>query len=247
MMIKTATRRSFAANSNRVTSIARHFDRLSREAERERQKRLSAVRGKRARPVSVTKATVQVFSNLRDAFKDESDTESSIADDENDEEDSGDNETSTQPGSPEKGARSRRRSSVRMSRPAGLTPVNPSTSTETLSTKSTSTDPVPVSASASSASVTGMSVMSEPKSEMSFTERLKIELPSFETSAPLPSVPVTPQLSTDPADDTKSAMSFSQVSDGELNPGGERSSILKTLTGLWAFRAGDYTPLEYPL
>ena len=248
MMIKTATRRSFAANSNRVTSIARHFDRLSREAERERQKRLSAVRGKRARPVSEVKATVQVFSNLRDAFKDESDTDSSIADDEDDEEDSGDNETSTQPASPVKRAR-RRSSSVAMSRPVVLTPVIPSTSTETmLSTESTSTDPIPVSASASSASVTGMSVMSEPKSEMSFTERLKIELPSFETSAPLPSVPVTPHLSTDPAEDTKSGMSqFSQASDSEFTSGGERSSILKTLTGLWAFRAGDYTPLEYPL
>ena len=237
MMIKTATRRSFAS-SNRVTSIARHFDRLSREAERERQKRMSAVRGKRARPVSVTKAKVQVFSNLRDAFKDESDSDSSVADDEDDES-PGNDGASTRPGSPEKvSRRGSRRSSGKPEVPE-MTPM-PSTSSETLA------DSGPVSASASSASVGG-STLSEAKSEMSFTERLQIELPSFETSAPLPSVPVTPQLSTDTADESKSAMSFSQVSDGELNAGGERSSILKSLTGLWAFRAGDYSPLEYPL
>jgi 1-phosphatidylinositol-3-phosphate 5-kinase len=87
---------------------------------------------------------------------------------------------------------------------------------------------------------------------MSFTDRLQIELPSFETSAPLPSVPVTPQLLTDTADEAKAAnfgqvSQISQMSESEMSSGGERSSILKTLTGLWAFRAGDYTPLEYPL
>ncbi|KAL7418740.1 Mitochondrial distribution and morphology protein 12 [Cryptotrichosporon argae] len=38
-----------------------------------------------------------------------------------------------------------------------------------------------------------------------------------------------------------------QVFDNMSSGGGERSSIMKTLTGLWAFRAGDYSPLEYPL
>ncbi|ORX40062.1 hypothetical protein BD324DRAFT_254115 [Kockovaella imperatae] len=247
MMIKTATRRSFAT-SNRVTSIARHFDRISREAERERQKRLSAVRGKRARPVSVTKAKVQVFSNLRDAFKDESDTDSSNAGDEEDEGEGspGSDGESTGGGSPERHSNPSRRSSTRRRSTAGkadipeMTPVNPSSSLETMD--SASSDALPVSASSSMGEG-----LSEAKSEMSFTERLQIELPTFETSAPLPSVPVTPQMSTDTAEDNKSAISFSQVSDGELTSGGERSSILKTLTGLWAFRAGDYSPLEYPL
>ena len=83
---------------------------------------------------------------------------------------------------------------------------------------------------------------------MSFTDRLQIELPSFETSAPLPSVPVAPQLSNDKADEAQPALSrVSHMSESELSSGGERSSIIKTLTGLWAFRAGDFTPLEYPL
>jgi len=39
----------------------------------------------------------------------------------------------------------------------------------------------------------------------------------------------------------------SHMSESEMSSGPERSSIIKTLTGLWAFRAGEFTPLEYPL
>lgn len=133
--------------------------------------------------------------------------------------------------------------------------------------ESTPTPPMPVSHAAGSDSLgvagnegagadiaasAATSALSDFKSEMSFTDRLQIELPSFETSAPLPSVPVTPQLLTDTADEAKAAnfgqvSQISQMSESEMSSGGERSSILKTLTGLWAFRAGDYTPLEYPL
>ena len=272
---RTATRRAIA-NSNRVTSIARHFDRLSREAERERQKRISMVRGKRARPVSLTKATVQVFNNVRDAFKDESDSDSSEADNEEDDQagdesaGSGGEEFSRKSSSPSRslhppGSRRRRRSSTkRESSMKPLTEVDSSSlatpipSGETGSTSSgisgevipSAPTPIPVSASGSSASVP-LSLFGDSRSEMSYKDRLQIELPSFETSAPLPSVPVTPQLSTDTADENRpgrAASMMSQVSEGELSSGGgERSSILKTLTGLWAFRAGDYSPLEYPL
>ena len=97
------------------------------------------------------------------------------------------------------------------------------------------------------------SIFSDGRSEMSFTDRLQIELPTFETSAPLPSVPVTPQLSADAGAGTadegskEGVSQMGQMSEGEMSSGGERSSILKTLTGLWAFRAGEYTPLEYPM
>jgi 1-phosphatidylinositol-3-phosphate 5-kinase len=115
---------------------------------------------------------------------------------------------------------------------------------------SDSLSPAPADDNAFPASASAASVLSDVKSEISFTDRLQIELPSFETSAPLPSVPATPQLSADMADEGKTTMplsQMSQMSESELSSGGERSSILKTLTGLWAFRAGDYTPLEYPL
>lgn len=149
----------------RVSSIARHFDRLSREAERDRQKRISLARGKRARPVGVTKAKVQVFNNVRDAYKDEFDTDSSEAD--NEEEDGEESDDSAKP-------------------------------------------------------------------KVSLSERLEIELPPFDTSVPLTSIPAPLPSATPP-------------SESEMSSGPERSSILKTLSGLWAFRTGEFAPLDYPL
>jgi 1-phosphatidylinositol-3-phosphate 5-kinase len=233
--------------SSRVTSIARHFDRISREAERERQKRISAVRGKRARPVVATKAKVQVFDNLRDAFRDEFDTDSSEADNEEDDKDQASDDSADSAGNPK--IPRKHRSPVKkvspLKKPTEPIDVIPSTSSDSISTAVT--EDLTASMSQSS-SLAATSIMSDTRSEMSFTDRLKIELPSFETSAPLPSVPVTPQLSADTADEGRRATSqMSQMSESEMSSGGERSSILKTLTGLWALRAGDYTPLEYPL
>jgi len=231
-----------------VTSIARHFDRLSREAERERQKRISLVRGKRARPVGVTKAKVQVFDNLRDAFRDDFDTDSSEADNEEDEHGSDDSADSAgHAKAPRKSRSPIKKSKTSPSEPETSTapvPISSAASSQSVSTSDTSE--IPISASVSS--LTAGLLLSDARSEMSFTDRLQIELPSFETSAPLPSVPATPQLSTDTADEGRPALShMSHMSESELSSGGERSSILKTLTGLWAFRAGDFTPLEYPL
>ncbi|WVF69167.1 hypothetical protein IAT40_003942 [Kwoniella sp. CBS 6097] len=257
-LIRTAARRTLAGTS-RVTSIARHFDRLSREAERERQKRISLVRGKRARPVGVTKAKVQVFDNLRDAFRDEFDTDSSEADNEEDELGSEDEADSggelDQDGQPKQRRRSspvksRKNSPVKASKPLEPIPVQASLIVET--PEEADDKAKEISISASGASLAAQSILSDARSEMSFTDRLQIELPSFETSAPLPSHPVTPQLSTDTADEaprnTQAMSQMSQMSESEMSSGGgERSSIIKTLTGLWAFRAGDFTPLEYPL
>ncbi|OCF33504.1 1-phosphatidylinositol-3-phosphate 5-kinase [Kwoniella heveanensis BCC8398] len=258
-LIRTAARRTLAGTS-RVTSIARHFDRLSREAERERQKRISLVRGKRARPVGVTKAKVQVFDNLRDAFRDEFDTDSSEADNEEDDLGSEDEAESggelDQKGQPKQRRRSspvksRKNSPVKVPQPLEPIPVQVSPITETPG-EDPESRAKEISISASGASLAAQSVLSDARSEMSFTDRLQIELPSFETSAPLPSHPVTPHLSTDTADEaprnTQAMSQISQMSESEMSSGGgERSSIIKTLTGLWAFRAGDFTPLEYPL
>ncbi|KAI3617565.1 hypothetical protein CBS9595_003474 [Malassezia furfur] len=68
---------------SQVSSMTRHFDMLSREAERARERqrertRRAPSRTRRARPVTATNATVEVFKNLRDAVgadDDESDSE----------------------------------------------------------------------------------------------------------------------------------------------------------------------------
>lgn len=250
---KATTRRILGTPGTRVTSIARHFDRLQREAERERQKRVSMNRNKRARPVTVTKAKVQVFDNLRDAFRDEFDTDSSEADNEEEEEQAGyestDSRGAVKSGSPIK---SRQVSPKKRALTPHLEPDTASTSQ--ISDRSellggAVSPALPISTSVGSAAA--QSGISDPRSEMSFTDRLQIELPSFETSAPLPSMPATPHLSnTDTADEGKMPNSImSQMSESEMSSGGgiERNSIIKTLTGLWAFRAGDFSPLEYPL
>ncbi|SPO21186.1 probable FAB1 - phosphatidylinositol 3-phosphate 5-kinase [Ustilago trichophora] len=59
---------------SRVSTIAKHFDRISKEAERERERQhrlLLAQRAKRARPVAMTRAKVEVFSSVRDAVRDD--------------------------------------------------------------------------------------------------------------------------------------------------------------------------------
>lgn len=231
--------------TSRVISIARHLDRLSREAEKERQKRISVVRGKRARPVSVTKAKVQVFDNLRDAFRDEFDTDSSEADNEEDELGSDDSLGSADELIPKAEPFSNKSS---LTGPAGSSSVPvatfPSPLTETSVMKDDLSTSNPLIASA-----TTPSIPSDSKSEKSFTDRLKIELPSFETSAPLPSHPATPQVHTDTttADEALGAVSASQTSDIETSTANEKSSLLKSLSGFWAFRAADFAPLEYPL
>ncbi|GAK62070.1 uncharacterized protein PAN0_001d0267 [Moesziomyces antarcticus] len=98
---------------SRVSTIAKHFDRISKEAERERERQhrmLLAQRAKRARPVAMTRARVEVFSSVREAVRDdESEAESaaenedddgaSAADneDEDDEDDDSDEDLAAQP------------------------------------------------------------------------------------------------------------------------------------------------------
>ncbi|KAJ9108261.1 hypothetical protein QFC19_002509 [Naganishia cerealis] len=238
---------------NRVSTIARHFDRLTREAERDRQKRMNQARGRRARPVGMTNAKIHVFNNVRDAFRDESDSASSEADDEDDDEN--ENEAS---GNSEK--EEFRRPPLSTTKPitAKSDDKNPATSvsksedvlpassvspeTAILSSSSTKQileDAVPPAIQSPSIS------NSDAITDVSFKDRLQITLPPFDTSTPLLSVPPTPLL-TGIADSKPTANPLVSESEGG-SIGHERSSILKTLSNLWAFRTGEGTPLDYPL
>ena len=82
-------RASTSGPGNRVSNIARHFERMSRENERA-NRRYAVIRGRRARPVASARATVEVLDSLREAIKDESDhssDSSSVADDEDEDDD----------------------------------------------------------------------------------------------------------------------------------------------------------------
>ncbi|KAJ9100526.1 hypothetical protein QFC21_003569 [Naganishia friedmannii] len=254
----TATVLSTAQKSSkhpgtRVSTIARHFDRLTREAERDRQKRMNQARGRRARPVGMTNAKIQVFNNVRDAFRDESDSASSEADDEDDDENGNEasgsekEEAGHRPSSLAKPIPAKpdgRSHSVLATRidevvsPASTFPEDAIISTS--SGKQIATEAVPSMVQSSISN-------SDAPTDVSFKDRLKITLPPFDTSTPLLSVPPTPLL-TGIVESKPATNHVSLVSESEGGSiGHERSSILKTLSNLWAFRTGEGTPLEYPL
>lgn len=239
-LIRGLPRRVIGAGT-RVTSIARHFDKISREAERDRQKRISQARGKRAGRVGVTKAKVQVFNNVRDAFKDEFDSDSSAADNEEDEGDASDISVDST------GRSKPRRKSVSQRVEGPLTKDEAAAE----SVVQDATPDMPKEEEEESAADPPAVHLSDASTDAARRKaRLHIELAPFDTNAPLP--PMTPQAlpaTTEDEGGHKPLSQLSQMSESEMSSGGgvERSSILKTLTGLWAFRAGDFTPLEYPL
>ena len=229
--------------TSRVSSIARHFDQLSKAAERSRQSGLRYPAGRRARAVVAARSKYHGFDNVRDAFKDESDTESSDADDEEDEAGSDDSVDSAEAGAAD----------------VVTSPLNDVDTTATGSTTPIASAESPTDGSAAAKKSTHIDIPPAPdvissdpatdaKSPLSLTDRLQIELPSFEINAPIPSMPVTPNLSADAAEDAHQAKSVaSQMSESEMSSGGERSTIMKTLTNLWALRAAEFSPLAYPL
>ncbi|KAJ7606790.1 hypothetical protein FB45DRAFT_949133 [Roridomyces roridus] len=82
---KSTFRKPTTGQGSKVSNIAKHFERLGRDAERSKS-RYAVIRGKRARPVASARAKVEVLDSVKDAIKDESDSSdsSSEADDEGD-------------------------------------------------------------------------------------------------------------------------------------------------------------------
>lgn len=85
---KSTFRRPASTNSGKVTSMAKHYEKLGRDAKRA-ESRYSVIRGRRARPVASSRARVQILDSLKDAIEDESESSSSSseADDEGDDND----------------------------------------------------------------------------------------------------------------------------------------------------------------
>lgn len=216
-----------SGTKSRVSTIARHFDRLNREAERERerQRQMMAIRARRARPVAVTHAKVEVFSSVRDAVKDdESDSDS------DDDGASADAEDESEESDTDKGG------DADQHPPRSSTPIRQAkedAGQDVIVPPSVSVGP-PSSQLPASAPPDG----TEPPP-------LTPAVPhhhEMDSDAPSASVPPSPNVSnTLPA-----TLRNGLPSDGESS-GAERHSLLKTLSGFWAFRTGDIVPLEYPL
>lgn len=77
------TRRGVAPPGNKVSNIAKHFERINKDNERA-NRRYAVIRGRRARPVASSRAKVEVLDSVKDAIQDESESSdsSSEADDE---------------------------------------------------------------------------------------------------------------------------------------------------------------------
>ena len=80
-----AVRRGVIPPGNRVSSIAKHFERISKDNERA-NRRYAVIRGRRPRPVASSRVKVEVLDSVKDAIRDgsESSDSSSEADDEGD-------------------------------------------------------------------------------------------------------------------------------------------------------------------
>jgi 1-phosphatidylinositol-3-phosphate 5-kinase len=91
---KATFRRPASATGNKVSTIARHYERLGREAERSRS-RYAVIRSKPARPVVFARAKVEVLDSVKDAIAD--DSESSDPSSEADDEDEGNDEERSAP------------------------------------------------------------------------------------------------------------------------------------------------------
>ena len=86
---RSTFRRPPAGAGNKVSNIAKHFERLGRDAERSKG-RYAVIRGKRARPVASARAKVEVLDSVKDAIQDDSESSDSPSD--ADDEDEGNDE-----------------------------------------------------------------------------------------------------------------------------------------------------------
>lgn len=79
-------------------------------------------------------------------------------------------------------------------------------------------------------------------------DSVQLELGPFEKLAPLASMPPTPLMTGGSTSTSAGGRGGGHMSESEMSSAGpERSSILKTLSSLWAFTDADLAPLEYPL
>ncbi|KAJ3989013.1 hypothetical protein F5890DRAFT_1401940 [Lentinula detonsa] len=83
---KSSFRRPVGTPGSKVSNMAKHFERLGRDAERSRS-RYNVIRaGRRARPVASARAKVEVLESVQDAIKDDDESSSSDSSSEADDE-----------------------------------------------------------------------------------------------------------------------------------------------------------------
>ena len=208
--------------------MARHFNHLSREAERERQRQMLIARGRRARPVAIARTTTMVFLTSKEAMREDSDDEggsSSGADDELDARDDGDDEDKQdfghRNGEPRQ-VRGRNESAVTNESyiyDSTLVPSSSSDSRDTLS-----------------AGVAADMQQTSSQSSLGVTD-----------TDSGPSVPPSPLLSGNSSSTmARFAANMSESEMSSTGTGDRHTFIMKTLSSLWNYRGAGFTALELP-
>lgn len=219
---------SISGVGSRVSTMARHFNHLSREAERERQRQMLIARGRRARPVAIARTTTMVFLTSKEAMREDSDDEggsSSGADDELDARDDGDDEDKQdfghRNGEPRQ-VHGRNESAVTNESyiyDSTLVPSSSSDSRDTLS-----------------AGVAADMQQTSSQSSLGVTD-----------TDSGPSVPPSPLLSGNSSSTmARFAANMSESEMSSTGTGDRHTFIMKTLSSLWNYRGAGFTPLELP-
>ena len=169
---KPAIRRPAQGAGTKVSNIARHFERISRDSERA-NRRYAVIRGRKVRPVASSRATVEVLESIKDAIKDDTDMSdsSSEADDEGGDDDEG-----------RKNSDKATESSPEQSTTLPVVTIEKESAT--------SADPLPTQGTETPAPSTSTSPLSPPVAEQSFPPS-PLSSPAPETNPP----PTPPTLS----------------------------------------------------
>ena len=219
-------------SGNRVSTMAKHFNQLSREAEREKQRQAVLARNRRTRPVPIPRATATLFLTSKAALHDSDDEEgsSSGADDEMD----GDLEDEED--------KLRALPTVAANPEAGVHVQRiPSESTADGYIYPTITaNRSPAAGAPPSRTVSGTSYFSAGSDSQSGEAKGQIETDSGR------SVPASPLLS----GDASMMARIANMSESEMSSSGtsdRHTFLMKTLSSIWNYRGAGFTPLEQPM
>ncbi|KAM0788818.1 hypothetical protein ACM66B_002904 [Microbotryomycetes sp. NB124-2] len=234
-LTKAARRVVSATSSHRVSTIANHFNKLSKANERERQKRFATIRSKRARPVVSEQPTIQVFDNVKDAAKEDSDDDtrsSDGADDEDDDEHDVDSEA--EGASKIENAPGTQNDTADQSTNPELPDSEPPATRPPISMADALLWP-PLEAILPVTDSTRLDAPQQEAEDVTAPKTSKTEQSSSEALSVPPSPLLPDHFATLP-----------RMSEGESS-GNERGSIMKAISSLWAYRGNELAPLEYPL
>ncbi|GAA5897193.1 hypothetical protein JCM6882_001813 [Rhodosporidiobolus microsporus] len=230
---EVTSRRIVSTGTGRhVSNMRRHWDNLAADAQKKQAMR------KRARPIITSQPTLQVFDNIRDAIKEDSEDEHespSSASDSDGADDEFDDEQEA-PDRDDEGINGDLKTSLALTRETTLRPSDPpprlpEQAAATSSMSDALVRSISVAALEPNAMLPPLSIPPPPHPHEHLSRSVE---PS---DSEYPSVPPSPLMA--------DSFTFPRMSDAESS-GAERKSIFNAFSSLWTYRNGDFSPLAYP-